>query len=737
MGPSPKRSQRGQAIVLVALMIVVLLGFVGLAIDSGRAYLDRRQLQAAVDAAALAAAYKYMNTPAYDVSEQAAVDTYASNQELYGSQTCGGLGTLTASCTFGDPWGQVLSINVTNRSIAGVSFMVTGSHSMPVAIMQVLGAGASINVGATATALARKAGTNGAAIQTLSPGGCGHAGSSLVFTGTSTTTVTGDVWSNGSITDNGQASGTINGNAIDICPPMPPSPVPNFTVSGVQANGWTMPDPGYGGPPLDTNSRNWSSANGSTESPGTYAADPRITGGSPCYFLSGGIYDFSSGFTQNAGFISNELRPPDEPSMRASNQPNLTTTTSPLSGTINSIAVSSLPADVAGSTSQHSSYVSVGGQTFVVASSGAAASGGPTSIPLKNPAQAVSGTIPGGSWLAVRSYYQFWDSNQSSPDANGCSATFTPTTSPNLGDPAVNPQTWAVEVTGVRWSSNPIGTNCTGPPATLTCYLRESAPSMCKTVTVGGNQIIKISVSTPNGSVNTPDPGAQDYNVYLAPSGSCQGPFGYVTEFPNTGNFGTSINGNTLLGWSLDSTAATDTSGAPPPDPERASAAGGLPNQNPGAGTPPHGDLGNEIHCVDPSSGTNVACPSTWTPGAVELFIPGGGGIQTCLNLEGGGDIYLFSGYQYGRILLFEPGPEQLPPANTCLNNVAGSGITSLIGILYVPAAGVTIIGNSSYLATIAGGVVAWTATIKGNGGVSITADPTLRKWPPSVTLTQ
>ena len=107
------------------------------------------------------------------------------------------------------------------------------------------------------------------------------------------------------------------------------------------------------------------------------------------------------------------------------------------------------------------------------------------------------------------------------------------------------------------------------------------------------------------------------------------------------------------------------------------------------------------------------------------------------MNLQGGGDIFVYSGYQYQRILLFEPGPEQPPPANTCLNNVAGHGITSLIGIFYTPAASVTIIGSSNYLATIAGGVIAWSATVKGNGGVSIMADPTLRTWPSAVRLTQ
>lgn len=701
-------------------MIAVMFGLVGLAIDSGRAYLDRRHLQAAVDAAALAAAYAYMNTTDYAQSEQIAVSTYAADEDLYGSASCTGLGTTSVSCTFsGDPTSQALSIAVTNKSIAGVSFEVTAKGSMPVALMQVLGSGPTINVSATATAVARKAGTNGAAIQTLSPGTCSGSGASLTFTGTSTTNVTGDVWSNGSITDNGVASGTINGNAIDICPSMPPSPLPNFTVTGTQANGWTMLDPGFPRPSLSTSSQSWNSANGSVEQPGTYAADPRLAGGAGCYFLAGGVYTWSAGFTQNGGFVSNELRPPDEPQLVAANQPIVTTTTAAIAaGSVSAIPVSALSAAIPGSTA-----VSVGGQNFTVAGGGAAA--GSTSISLARN-QSAGTTIPSGSWLAVRALPQFWDSN-----GVGCSTTFALTpTSADVNNPPLSAQTWAVELSAVRWA--PFGVpSCSGPGST-TCFLRESAPSMCKTVTVGSNQNFKVAVSS-----SPPDPGAQDFNVYLSPSGSCQGPFGYAATFANGGNYGMTVNGSTLSGWALDSGAPPDNTGAPAPDFQSLPVAAGLPNANPPGAAPPRGDLANEGHCVDPITGASVACPGNVTPGAVVWFIPGGGNNQTCLNLQGGGDIYIFSGYQYQRILLYEPGPEQQPPANTCSNNVAGSGITSLIGIFYVPAANVTIIGNSSYLATIAGGVIAWTASIKGNGGVSISADPTLRTWPPSVNLTQ
>ncbi|NWG07393.1 MAG: hypothetical protein HXY35_11990 [Chloroflexi bacterium] len=50
------RSQRGQAIILLAFAIVALVGFAALAIDGGRALSDRRHAQNAADTAAFAAA---------------------------------------------------------------------------------------------------------------------------------------------------------------------------------------------------------------------------------------------------------------------------------------------------------------------------------------------------------------------------------------------------------------------------------------------------------------------------------------------------------------------------------------------------------------------------------------------------------------------------------------------------------------------------------------------------------
>ncbi|TME05330.1 MAG: pilus assembly protein [Chloroflexi bacterium] len=696
MGSTRRRGQRGQAIVLIALIISVLLGFLGLSIDGGRAFLDRRQMQASVDASALAAAFNYMNNSDYSQAELAATNEYANNERLYMAPSCSGYGGLTVTCTFSDPTSHSLVITVANRSIAGVTFTATAVHSIGVTVMQVLGFGSTIPVGATATALARRTGTNGAAIQTLSPGSCNGASASLTFQGSSTTTVTGDVWSNGSIFDNSaSAGGAVNGNVVDVCgaPPALNTPSP-WTVSGAQVNGWNMPDPGYLSPPINSTSRSWNGTSGSVERPGTYTVDPSLAGGAGCYFLAGGVYDFKAGFSQNGGFVSNELRPPDEPNMAAAGQPNMTTLRSDLTGARQtSIAVNALPGPV-----PQGSLVSLWGggqaQTFTVAANAAT---GATTLSINR--QDVVGTIPTGSELTIRAVKQFWDLSGT------CSSSFTLTPTGTTGFGA---GTYSVEVTAVRWEANGVS-SCTGP-ISPTCYIRESAPSMCKTVTLGASGNVRVAVTT--------ELGATDFNVYLAPNGTCSG----LTYCDHT-NGGSSVTINTCP------------TGQPgPPDWEGLPLASGLPNADPPAAAPPRGDLANENHCVDPTSGSNASCPSAFVPGAVVFYLPSGG----CLDLHATGDIYIYSGYQYQRVVLFLPGPEQSPQPNTCTTNkVNGGALTSLIGIFYMPAATVTINGGSVYQATIAGGVIAWTATITGNGNLAILADPSLRAWPSAVRLIQ
>jgi hypothetical protein len=52
-----KRFEHGQALIVIALAVVGIVGMIGLVIDGGNAFQDRRQAQNAADAAALASAY--------------------------------------------------------------------------------------------------------------------------------------------------------------------------------------------------------------------------------------------------------------------------------------------------------------------------------------------------------------------------------------------------------------------------------------------------------------------------------------------------------------------------------------------------------------------------------------------------------------------------------------------------------------------------------------------------------
>jgi Flp pilus assembly protein TadG len=87
-----RRDERGQVLPLVVLMAVVLIGFAGLAIDMGRVWETKQQLQRTVDASALAAG---QNLPNASNSYSAAV-TYGGTGT---ANPIGGWGVTTASPT--------------------------------------------------------------------------------------------------------------------------------------------------------------------------------------------------------------------------------------------------------------------------------------------------------------------------------------------------------------------------------------------------------------------------------------------------------------------------------------------------------------------------------------------------------------------------------------------------------------------------------------------------------------
>src|SRR5258708_26472105 len=142
---SPQRKlQDGQEIVLIALLILVLFGMLGLAIDSGRSYVDRRDQQAAVDAAALAAGDWYDNYP--DVPDLSlktipqARQVYENDLHLYGVRTFESTSRRTAGTGHAFPqniWfdsfagGYTLTITATNPCFNGYQFQLNTTHHFP------------------------------------------------------------------------------------------------------------------------------------------------------------------------------------------------------------------------------------------------------------------------------------------------------------------------------------------------------------------------------------------------------------------------------------------------------------------------------------------------------------------------------------------------------------------------------------------------------------------------------
>src|SRR5213082_1012993 len=131
-------SQNGQAIVLVALLILVLFGMLGLAIDSGRAYVDRRDQQAAVDAAALAAGDWYANfSDLYGSTLPNAKLLYQTDLHLYAGPT-----SDTDTITYAG--GYTLVITATDTQFNGYQFSFTSTHNFPLAFIQIFGGNPSV-----------------------------------------------------------------------------------------------------------------------------------------------------------------------------------------------------------------------------------------------------------------------------------------------------------------------------------------------------------------------------------------------------------------------------------------------------------------------------------------------------------------------------------------------------------------------------------------------------------------
>jgi Flp pilus assembly protein TadG len=154
------RKQSGQAVVLVTVAVLVLTAILALALDGGGIYLDKRQLQNAADAAALAGAEKLMAVSlSYSAMHNLAIDTLVKN--LPGT-TKGGT-VCSSSCpnqaTIGAPGGNgVGTLSLGSGYYA--ELLASGSytyqaivwHVHPVAVAPIHGFQSTITLSARATA---------------------------------------------------------------------------------------------------------------------------------------------------------------------------------------------------------------------------------------------------------------------------------------------------------------------------------------------------------------------------------------------------------------------------------------------------------------------------------------------------------------------------------------------------------------------------------------------------------
>ena len=309
-------------------MIVVLIGFIGLAVDGGRLYWERRLLQNSVDAAALAASDNYQDSQSVSSSMQSAAKEYGYNEKLTGTASAN---PSWSSSTVDVTWsGSGDDMHVVFSSAGKLSsFAVSSTHSVRLAFMEVLGTGTTAKVTAFATGHAKTGGTDSDALVTLSTQKCTGGSSPSLSTGGSNSVIDvigGNVQANGSVSNGGTM--TVSGGSFnDNCT----SPVPSgVTASGGLHSGIApVTDPGFSSGNTSYYSTAQAAGSSLTLQPGTYAADPS-SGGATCYFMAPGIYQLNAGMNNISGVLfSNELRPPDEPAWNsATSSPDYTTVAS-------------------------------------------------------------------------------------------------------------------------------------------------------------------------------------------------------------------------------------------------------------------------------------------------------------------------------------------------------------------------------------------------------------------------
>src|SRR5438105_11557775 len=244
--PRPQRAgkQAGQAIVLIALMLTVLIGMAAIAIDGSRAYALRRDRQAAADSASLAAGDKLQQTGSWSAAETAATNIFGSNLRLYAAPSCTGYGTpgaspWTVTCTFSD--GTVLTDVARVMGPQGSRFQLTSTRTLQLQFGRVLTNGTSPTLGAAAHGNVNNL-LYTPTVAALGGSGCGGTGGNAIsINGTGTLNITGDLVSNGAVS---VAAGSVRvaGDIYSRCQSPVPGTVTNTCYPSGASSPCTYPD---------------------------------------------------------------------------------------------------------------------------------------------------------------------------------------------------------------------------------------------------------------------------------------------------------------------------------------------------------------------------------------------------------------------------------------------------------------------------------------------------------------
>lgn len=199
------QSERGQSIMVLALVMVGLLGFTALAVDGGTIFFERRRAQSAADAAAIAAALASVDNRSYNTAglEQALANGFDNNGV---SNTV----TVHNPPVSGPYAGEGLYFQV---------FITTVIE--PVFSQVVFGGELENEVEATARAIPNRNISNGNALHATSPDSC----KAMWFSGNFNSVITG-----GHVFSNSTADGSSGGSSCQ-------SGVQDGNSGHVQVNG--------------------------------------------------------------------------------------------------------------------------------------------------------------------------------------------------------------------------------------------------------------------------------------------------------------------------------------------------------------------------------------------------------------------------------------------------------------------------------------------------------------------